>query len=152
MVGSSAHNMKWQSNPITNSRPCSGNGCIPSGLGCSFRGNVYRGSMVRERAYTAHQLPGVDGRCTGSENICKAQKEYPCTITNGQQNSNLLHKPYWGNPIPEYGAASLSAMPVVSPERDNSFSRVFTRGKESRTMQSSAEWMLNAQVFKCQAS
>ena len=130
MVGSSADNMEWQSNPITNSRPCSGNGRIPSGLGCSFRGNAYRGSMVREGAYTAHQLLGVDGRCTGSENICKAQKEYPCTITNGQQNGNLLHKPYRGNLIPEHGAASLSAMAVVSPERDNSFSRVFTRGKE----------------------
>ena len=104
---------------------------------------------------TSHQMLGVDGRCTGSENICKAQKEYPCTITNGQQNGNLLHKPYGGNPIPEYGAASLSAMAVVSPERDNSFSRVFTGAKneiadkESQTIQSSAEWMLNAQVFKC---
>ena len=57
-------------------------------------------------------------------------KRNPCTITNGQQNGNLLHKPYGGNPIPEYGTASLSAMAVVSPERDNSFSRVFTRGKE----------------------
>ena len=130
MVGSSAHNMEWQSNPITNPRPCSGNGRIPSGLGCSFRGSAYRGSVVGEGAYTTHQLLGVDGRCIGSENICKAQKEYPCTITNGQQNGNLLHKPYGGNPIPEYGAASLSAMAVVSPEGDNSFSRVFTRGKE----------------------
>ena len=76
------------------------------------------------------QVMGVDGRCIGSENICKAQKEYPCTITNGQQNGNLLHKPYEGNPIPEHGAASLSAMAVVSPEGDNLFSRVFTRGKE----------------------
>ena len=130
MVGSSAHNMEWQSNPITNPRPCSGNGRIPSGLGCSFRGSAYRGSVVGEGAYTTHQLLGVDGRCIGSENICKAQKEYPCTITNGQQNGNLLHKPYGGNPIPEYGAVSLSAMVVVSTEGDNSFSRVFTRGKE----------------------
>ena len=55
------------------------------------------------------------------------------------------HKLYGRNPIPEPGAASLSTMAVVSPERDNSFSRVFTRGreriadKESQTMQSSAE-------------
>ena len=74
MVGSSPHNMEWQNNPITNPRPCSGNGRISSGLGCSFR-SVYRGSMVREGAYTAHQFLGVNGRCTGSENICKAQKE-----------------------------------------------------------------------------
>ena len=42
------------------------------GWGCSFRGSAYRGSVVGEGAYTTHQLLGVDGRCIGSENICKA--------------------------------------------------------------------------------
>ena len=130
MVGSSACNMEWQNNPILNPRPCSGNGRIPSGLGCSFRRSTYSGSMVREGTHTAHQLLGVDGRCTGSENICKAQKEYPCATTNGQQNGNLLCKPHGGNPSPEPGAASLSSMAVVPPERDNSFSRVSPRGKQ----------------------
>ena len=53
MVSSSPHNMEWQNNPITNPRPCSGNGHIPSGLGCSFRRSVYRG-LWSEKECTQH--------------------------------------------------------------------------------------------------
>ena len=56
MVGSSARNMEWQNNLIPNTRPCSGDGRIPSGLGCSFRGSVYRGPMVREGTYNCLEL------------------------------------------------------------------------------------------------
>ena len=53
MVGSSADNMEWQSNPITNFRACSGNGCIPSGLGCISEG-IRTGGLWSEKERTQH--------------------------------------------------------------------------------------------------
>ena len=53
MVSSSAHNMEWQSNPITNSRPCSGNRRTPSGLAAVSEG-MRSGGLWSEKERTQH--------------------------------------------------------------------------------------------------
>ena len=48
MVGKSTFHMEWESNSASTPRPQSGDRCIPSWLGCSFRRNSHGGLLSEE--------------------------------------------------------------------------------------------------------
>lgn len=112
MVGKSTFHMEWESNSTSTPRPHSGDRCIPSWFGCSFRRNSHRGAMVRRGMGTAHQPLGVKRGCNGCENVRKAREEQ---IADGQHDHNLLHQPHGGNLISKPCIPSMSAMAVVPP-------------------------------------
>ena len=139
----------WNGRPVTVPKPGSGDRCIPSGLGSYNRCSQYRRPVVSDRAA---KPPGATGGSICSQNICPGQTRRPYSIENGQPNCHMLHQPHGRNKVTEPVSYSLPALAVVHTKRDHAVSRTSAGGEkyhsESRTLQTSAEWMLNTSVFR----
>ena len=154
MVVKSTFHMEWESNSASTSRPHSGDRCIPSWLGCSFRRNSHRGAVVRRGTGTAHQPLGVKRGCNGCENVRKAREEHVrlqmdnktaifyINRMGGTRSQNLVYPvcQLWQWCLQQGITLSAEYLPGVN----NGIA-----DEESCTMQSSAEWKLNPQVFIC---
>lgn len=65
LVGEQPTDVEWEISAEPTTRHCTGDGCIPFGVGSSLRGSVHKRPVVRSRMNPAHQLSRVDGR-----NLC----------------------------------------------------------------------------------
>lgn len=77
------------------------------------------GTLVSDRAFIAHKLPGTDSGRICSEIIRKRQMPYQSPSVNGQPDISCLAKQNGGHILMHSRFLDLSNMAVVSQQRHN---------------------------------
>ena len=151
--GSPSYRKRKRDNP-TPSRSSDRDQCLTDRVGCSLPRNQDWGPMVSSGAATAHQHARAQGRHVCSQGFHEGPTEDPCSPKDGQHITPGLYQTNGRNPVPEFDESDLREVGLVSPEGYHPFGisptsiSNQTADWESREVQTSAEWKLNARSFR----
>ena len=119
--------LEWQKSSIKMPRYSYRDRCFISRLGGSLWGPSHRGTLVSDRAFIAHKLPGADSGRICLEIIRKRQVSYQSPSVNGQPDISRLPKQNGGHILMHSRFLDLSNMAVVSQQRHNNSRTTPTR-------------------------
>ena len=136
-------------------RPDYGDGCFTDGMGSSLQRCKDRRPVVPVREQEPHQLSRTPGSYVCSEVVCQGQEGQPHPSQNGQQNRSILCQSHGGGTRSPALSRLATQLWQWCLERNISLTAEHLPGtdnyiadKESRTIQSSAEWQLHQGVFR----
>ena len=128
--------------------------CFPDRLGGSLQQCVHRRTVVPRGEEPPHQLPGAPSGLLCSAVLHKGQGEHPCSPSNGQQHCPPLCQQDGGDPLPSLTEQAchlwqwcLQRNIILSAEYLPGISNIVA-DRESRLVQTSAEWKLDEEVFR----
>ena len=124
MVDQTPQLLEWSGYRSPTSRHHHGDGCLQDRLGSHLQRNKNWGILVTPGATSSYQLLGTSGGGVCSEIIHEGAVQHSRPSTNGQPDSRCLCQQDGWDPLLGVDASGLPVVAVVSPQRDNTLSRV----------------------------